>query len=120
MNPDVVGFFVKKKKKGGEESIRWMFPPITRSIYTESKIDRKINLCGTVEATGWNWWYVAFAESGFTLRVLAIFMMSEIGQCDCGSTGVLKTCIAPQWCVYVCAHLGLIPVWDGEPRGRYS
>lgn len=32
---------------------------------------------------------------------LAIFMMSEIGQCDCGSTGVLKTCIAPQWCVCV-------------------
>lgn len=34
-------------------------------------------------------------------RVLAIFMMSEIGQCDCGSAGVLKTCIAAQWCVCV-------------------
>lgn len=61
------------KKKKEKESIRWMFPSARRSIYTESKIDRKRNLCETVDATGWNWWYFAFAESGFALQGLGHF-----------------------------------------------
>lgn len=48
-------------------------PHARRSIYIVSKIDRKRNLCKTIDATGWDWWYFARAESGFALQGLGHF-----------------------------------------------
>lgn len=61
------------QKKGEKFNTMDLSLPARRSIYIVSKIDRKINLCETIDATGWDWWYFAFAESGFTLQGLGHF-----------------------------------------------